>query len=58
MLPLMALTTDRLVEIIEKNLNKEINISSNFNAFTMDTIWNTAFGLDIGIKLLIKIIKF
>ena len=43
----MKMCTDRLVSKIERNENKEVNIKSYLSRFTMDTICNCAFGMDI-----------
>lgn len=47
LLPLITMCSDRLLETIENNLEKEINIKKYLGQFTMDTICNCAFGLDI-----------
>jgi cytochrome P450 len=49
---LIILCADRLIELLEKEANKgsEVNITDFLKRFTMDTIWNCAFGLDIDIQ--------
>lgn len=42
--------TDRLIEILEHNQEKSINITNFFKRFTMDSIWNCAFGVDANIQ--------
>lgn len=45
--PLILKCTDRLLDILGKAESKEINVSNFYKRFTMDTIWNCAFGFDI-----------
>lgn len=47
LIPIMNMCTERFVAIVGENLDREIVISNKLNAFTMDTIWNCAFGIDI-----------
>lgn len=44
--PDMIKCTDRLINVLEDEQNKEINITEFLKRFTMDTIWNCAFGID------------
>lgn len=46
LVPLMNKVTQRLLQLIELNADKEINSSDFFNAYTMDNISNCAFGID------------
>lgn len=48
--PLIVTCTDRLINQLNENSDIEINISSYLKRFTMDTIWNCAFGLDIDLQ--------
>ena len=47
LMPLMQTCTDRLVDEISKSSGKEVNIKVILSRFTMDTICNAAFGIDI-----------
>nr|QVK45581.1 cytochrome P450 [Brachionus paranguensis] len=47
LIPVMAKCTQRFIHILDKNLDKEIIISDFLNRYTMDTIWNSATGMDI-----------
>nr|QUF59376.1 cytochrome p450 CYP3045A1 [Brachionus angularis] len=44
--PSMKLCIDKLLEKIDQNVDQEIDVMSLFKKFTMDTIWNCAFGID------------
>lgn len=48
--PLLVTCADRLVDCLTKEEQKEINISDYFKRFTMDSIWNCAFGVDINMQ--------
>lgn len=48
--PLIVVCTDRLVETLGKETEKEMNIYGFYKRFTMDTIWNCAFGVDIDLQ--------
>nr|ARQ84123.1 cytochrome P450 [Brachionus plicatilis] len=45
--PLLILCADRLKHVLENENEKEVNITQFFKRFTMDSIWNCAFGVDI-----------
>lgn len=47
MVPVMEKCVDRLTSKIALNTNVDIKLSDLLNRFTMDTIWNCAFGIDI-----------
>nr|QEV83812.1 cytochrome P450 [Brachionus rotundiformis] len=47
LIPIMTKCTQRFIDILEQNLDKEIIISDFLNRYTMDTIWNSATGMDI-----------
>ncbi len=46
----MVRCTDRLIEKLEDQEEEEISINAYLSRFTMDTIWNCAFGLDIDLQ--------
>nr|ATW72310.1 cytochrome p450 CYP3045C19 [Brachionus calyciflorus] len=48
--PDLVKCTDRLIEILENEQEKEINITNFLKRFTMDSIWNCAFGVDANIQ--------
>nr|ATW72305.1 cytochrome p450 CYP3045C14 [Brachionus calyciflorus] len=48
--PLLVNCTDRLVDCLGSVDNKEIEISPYFKRFTMDSIWNCAFGIDLNMQ--------
>ena len=41
---------DRLIKVLETSENKELNVQVFFKRFTMDSIWNCAFGIDIDLQ--------
>lgn len=47
--PFIIKCVDRLVDVVQKDGN-EINVANYFKRFTMDTIWNCAFGVDIDVQ--------
>jgi thromboxane-A synthase len=47
MVPVMGKCVDRLTSKIALNTNVDLKLSDLLNRFTMDTIWNCAFGIDI-----------
>lgn len=48
--PLIINCTDRLLSVIETKKNQKIDVSDFFKRFTMDSIWNCAFGVDIDLQ--------
>lgn len=48
--PLLIKCVDRLIETFENRQEEEIGISIFLKRFTMDSIWNCAFGLDIDLQ--------
>ena len=46
--PLISLCSDRLIKVVDNQ--EEINIYNYYKRFTMDTIWNCAFGVDIDVQ--------
>ena len=48
--PLIIKCIDRLIEQFEKKSEEEVSINMYMKRFTMDTIWNCAFGLDIDLQ--------
>lgn len=48
--PLIVTCTNRLIDQLTKNSETEINMSNYLKRFTMDSIWNCAFGLDIDLQ--------
>nr|QUF59378.1 cytochrome p450 CYP3045C1 [Brachionus angularis] len=48
--PLLILCSDRLISVLENETEKELNISEYLKRFTMDSIWNCAFGVDINMQ--------
>ena len=48
--PLIIKCTDRLIEQFENKSEEEVYINMYMKRFTMDTIWNCAFGLDIDLQ--------
>ena len=49
--PDLVKCTDRLINILENEQLKEVNITSFLKKFTMDSIWNCAFGVDANIQV-------
>nr|ATW72301.1 cytochrome p450 CYP3045B3 [Brachionus calyciflorus] len=47
LIPIMNKCTQRFLDILDKNLDEELIISDFLNRYTMDTIWNSATGMDI-----------
>jgi hypothetical protein len=47
-----VLCTDRLVDSVKNHADQEheINIHEHLKRFTMNTIWNCAFGVDIDLQ--------
>jgi thromboxane-A synthase len=39
--------SDRLIELIDKQNGKEVNLTEYFNNLAMDVVWNCGYGLDI-----------
>ena len=39
-----------MIDVLNKDGDKEINVSEYFKRFTMDSIWNCAFGVDINMQ--------
>nr|AHL88984.1 cytochrome p450 3045C1 [Brachionus koreanus] len=52
--PLLIKCTDRMNEIMIKKTETSISISEYFKRFTMDSIWNCAFGIDTDIQKNVK----
>ncbi|CAF1007044.1 unnamed protein product, partial [Brachionus calyciflorus] len=48
--PILVSCADRLIDILDKDNKMELNISEYFKRFTMDSIWNCAFGVDINMQ--------
>nr|AHL88987.1 cytochrome p450 3045C4 [Brachionus koreanus] len=49
--PILVNCADRLIDVLNKDGNDaEINVSEYFKRFTMDSIWNCAFGVDINMQ--------
>jgi cytochrome P450 len=48
--PELVKSVDRLMAILEKTEDQEIDILHYMKHFTMDTIWNCAFGVDIDVQ--------
>nr|UOU03266.1 cytochrome P450 3045C6-2 [Brachionus rubens] len=48
--PLLVTCTERLIDCLDKEKETEINITQYFKRFTMDSIWNCAFGVDINMQ--------
>nr|AHL88986.1 cytochrome p450 3045C3 [Brachionus koreanus] len=49
--PILVNCADRLIDVLNKDGNEaEINVSEYFKRFTMDSIWNCAFGVDINMQ--------
>ncbi|CAF1054545.1 unnamed protein product, partial [Brachionus calyciflorus] len=48
--PLLIKCTDRLNKILDNEQEKELEIGEFFKRFTMDSIWNCAFGVDTDIQ--------
>lgn len=39
--------TERLVNLINQNIDKEINVTEFTDCYTMDILWNSVYGMDI-----------
>ena len=50
LVPLLKVCSDRLIVVIEQNLDKEINITEYSGRMTMDAVFNCAFGIDADIQ--------
>ncbi|CAF0718008.1 unnamed protein product [Brachionus calyciflorus] len=49
--PILVNCTDRLIDVLNQDGQmSEINIAQYFKRFTMDSIWNCAFGVDINMQ--------
>ncbi|RNA38412.1 cytochrome P450 3A29-like [Brachionus plicatilis] len=48
--PILVNCADRLIDVLNKEGDAEINVSEYFKRFTMDSIWNCAFGVDINMQ--------
>ena len=49
--PLVVKCTDRLTKCVgSASESKEIDVMNYFKLFTLDTIWNCAFGVDIDVQ--------
>nr|UOU03264.1 cytochrome P450 3045C7 [Brachionus rubens] len=48
--PMLVKCADRMVNVLDKEKETEINITQYFKRFTMDSIWNCAFGVDINMQ--------
>lgn len=48
--PLIVKCTDRLLSVLDKEQEKELSIHDYFKRFTMDSIWQCAFGVDINMQ--------
>ena len=48
--PVLVTCTDRLIDVLSKETGSDINIAEYLKRFTMDSIWNCAFGVDINIQ--------
>lgn len=48
--PLIVKCVDRLLIKLDTDSEKEINFAQYLKRFTMDTIWNCAYGLDIDMQ--------
>lgn len=46
-LPLLKTISERFIQVIESEENNQINVSKYLDRFTMDSVWNCAFGIDI-----------
>ena len=48
--PAIKKCVDRMVKALDSEKDKKTNVIFFFKRFTMDTIWNTAFGVDIDVQ--------
>nr|APA31882.1 cytochrome p450 06345 [Brachionus plicatilis] len=48
--PVLINCADRLIDVLDKETDKPVNVAQFFKRFTMDSIWNCAFGVDINIQ--------
>nr|QUF59379.1 cytochrome p450 CYP3045C2 [Brachionus angularis] len=48
--PLLIKCSDRLLDVFDKEKERDINVADYFKKFTMDSIWNCAFGIDIDLQ--------
>nr|UOU03271.1 cytochrome P450 3045C3/4 [Brachionus rubens] len=48
--PVLLTCVDRLIEVLNQESQKELNMSQYFKRFTMDSIWSCAFGVDINMQ--------
>jgi hypothetical protein len=49
-MPYLKICSDRLVEIINKNANNELNFSEHIDRMTMDAVFNCLFGVEVDIQ--------
>nr|UOU03262.1 cytochrome P450 3045C9 [Brachionus rubens] len=47
---ILVTCADRLIDVLNKDGDTELNVSEYFKRFTMDSIWNCAFGVDINMQ--------
>lgn len=50
--PVLIKCTDRLIAVLNKKMasNEEFPVSETIKRYSMDTIWNCAFGVDIDVQ--------
>ena len=52
MTPLLVKCTDRLINVMDTKVaqDKDVNITETLKRYSLDAIWNCAFGIDINIQ--------
>lgn len=50
LLPILKLCTDRLLLTIEKNVDKELDLTELSTRMTMDAVMNSLFGIEVDIQ--------
>jgi hypothetical protein len=50
LMPALRICSDRLVNLIEKNIDNEIDFSDHIGRMTMDAVFNCLFGVDVDVQ--------
>jgi cytochrome P450 len=50
MLPILKMTSDRLIVTIDKNLDSEMNFTEYVGRMTMDAVFNCLFGVEVDLQ--------
>lgn len=56
--PLLVECTDRLIKVLDTKKDRECNVSETLKRYSLDAIWNCAFGVDIDVQQSVKGIEY